>query len=139
RSPGRRDLPAGQVPGHVPRDAGRRAELSQPQEQRLAAACSTGPGRAGWLPGPEPAPVRFECVERGSRIVRSYVLIDDMFESLAQGASHPAVAAWFGLGAAAVAAVGVAMAWSVNARQIRLAELPARRPLPARRRNTTPP
>ena len=53
-----------------------------------------------------------------------------MFESLAQGASHPAVAAWFGLGAAAVAAVVVAMAWSVNTRQIRLAELLARRQFP---------
>src|SRR5256885_15903858 len=66
----------------------------------------------------------------GSRIVRSYVLIDDMFESLAQGASHPAVAVWFGLGAAAVAAVVVAMAWSVNARQIRLAELLGPRQVP---------
>ena len=53
-----------------------------------------------------------------------------MFESLAQGASHPAVAAWFGLGAAAVAAVIVVMAWSVNARQIRLAELMVRRQVP---------
>ena len=53
-----------------------------------------------------------------------------MFETLAQGASHPAVAAWLGLGTAAVAAVVVAMAWSVNARQIRLAELIARRQFP---------
>ena len=53
-----------------------------------------------------------------------------MFETLAQGASHPAVAAWLGLGTAAVAAVVVAMAWSVNARQIRLAELLARRQFP---------
>ncbi len=53
-----------------------------------------------------------------------------MFESLAQGVSHPAVAAWLGLGTAAVAAVVVAMAWSVNARQIRLAELLARRQFP---------
>jgi len=52
-----------------------------------------------------------------------------MLVALAQGASHPAVAAWFALGAAAVAAVVVAMAWSVNARQIRLAELLARRQL----------
>ena len=44
-----------------------------------------------------------------------------------QGASHPAVAAWLGLGTAGLAAVVVAMAWSVNARQIRLAELLARR------------
>ncbi len=53
-----------------------------------------------------------------------------MFEALAQGASHPAVAAWLGLGTAAVAAMVVAMAWSVNARQIRLAELLARRQFP---------
>ena len=53
-----------------------------------------------------------------------------MFEALAQGASHPAVAAWLGLGTAAVAVVVVAMAWSVNARQIRLAELLARRQFP---------
>jgi hypothetical protein len=42
-------------------------------------------------------------------------------------ASHPAVAVWFALGAAAVAAVVVAMAWSVHAQQFRLAELLARR------------
>src|SRR6516165_12542077 len=50
-----------------------------------------------------------------------------MFVALAQGASHPAVAAWLGLGAAALAAVVVAMAWSVNTRQITLAEKLARR------------
>jgi hypothetical protein len=66
----------------------------------------------------------------GFQGIRFYVLIDDMFEALAQGASHPAVAAWLGLGTAAVAAVVVAMAWSVNARQIRLAELLARRQFP---------
>jgi hypothetical protein len=66
----------------------------------------------------------------GFQSIRFYVLIDDMFEALAQGASHPAVAAWLGLGTAAVAAVVVAMAWSVNARQIRLAELLARRQFP---------
>jgi hypothetical protein len=43
------------------------------------------------------------------------------------GVSHPAVAVWFALSAAAVAAVVVVMAWSVNARQIRLAELLVRR------------
>ena len=58
-----------------------------------------------------------------------------MFETLAQGASHPAVAAWLGLGTAAVAAVVVAMAWSVNARQIRLAELLVRRQFPVISRN----
>jgi hypothetical protein len=50
-----------------------------------------------------------------------------MFVALAQGASHPAVAAWLGLGTAALAAVVVAMAWSVNTRQIQLAEKLARR------------
>ena len=60
-----------------------------------------------------------------------------MFEAFAQGASHPAVAAWLGLGTAAVAAVVVAMAWSVNARQIRLAELLARRQFPVRSGNVT--
>jgi hypothetical protein len=50
-----------------------------------------------------------------------------MFEALAQGASHPAVAVWFAMGTAAVAAVVVAMAWSVNVRQIRLAEQLAKR------------
>jgi hypothetical protein len=43
------------------------------------------------------------------------------------GASHPAVAVWFALGAAGLAAAVVVMAWSVNARQIRLAELLVRR------------
>src|ERR1035438_5219854 len=46
---------------------------------------------------------------------------------LAAGASHPAVAVWFALGAAGLAAAVVAMAWSVQARQIRLAELLVRR------------
>ena len=50
-----------------------------------------------------------------------------MFEALAQGASHPAVAAWLALGTAAVAAMVVAMTWSVNVRQIKLAEQLARR------------
>jgi len=47
--------------------------------------------------------------------------------AVAGQASHPAVAVWFALGAAALAAVVVAMAWSVHARQIRLAELLVRR------------
>jgi hypothetical protein len=46
---------------------------------------------------------------------------------VAANASHPAVAVWFALGAAALAAVVVAMAWSVHTRQIRLAELLVRR------------
>src|ERR1017187_363091 len=43
------------------------------------------------------------------------------------GTSHPAVAVWFALGAAGLAAGVVAMAWSVQAGQIRLAELLVRR------------
>jgi hypothetical protein len=50
-----------------------------------------------------------------------------MFTALAGNASHPTVAALLGLGAAGLAAVVVAMAWSVHARQIRLAERLARR------------
>jgi hypothetical protein len=50
-----------------------------------------------------------------------------MFEALAQGASHPAVAAWLAVGTVAVAAVVVAMAWSVNVRQLQLAEQLAKR------------
>jgi hypothetical protein len=50
--------------------------------------------------------------------------------AVAGQASHPAVAVWFALGAAALAAVVVAMAWSVHARQIRLAELLVRRQFP---------
>ena len=53
-----------------------------------------------------------------------------MFAALAEGASHPAVAAWLALGTAGLAAVVVAMAWNVNARQIRLAELLTRRQFP---------
>src|SRR5579863_5851411 len=40
---------------------------------------------------------------------------------------HPAVAALLGLGASALAAIVVAMAWNVHVRQLRLAELLARR------------
>jgi hypothetical protein len=47
--------------------------------------------------------------------------------ALAAGASDPAVAAWLAVGTAGVAAVVVAMVWNVNVRQIRLAELLARR------------
>jgi hypothetical protein len=43
------------------------------------------------------------------------------------GASQPVIAALLGLGAAGLAGAVVAMAWSVHARQIRLAELLARR------------
>ena len=47
--------------------------------------------------------------------------------AVAAGASHPAVAALLGLGAVALAGLVVAMAWDVNARQIRLNEQLARR------------
>src|ERR1700731_2998719 len=43
------------------------------------------------------------------------------------GASQPAIAALLGLGAAGLGGAGVAMAWSVHARQIRLAEMLVRR------------
>jgi hypothetical protein len=50
-----------------------------------------------------------------------------MLTAVAAGPGHPAVAALLGLGAAGLAAVIVAMAWNVHVRQIRLAELLARR------------
>jgi hypothetical protein len=52
---------------------------------------------------------------------------NDMLAALAAGAGHPVVAGLLGLGAAGLAVAVVAMAWSVNARQIRLAERLARR------------
>jgi hypothetical protein len=52
-----------------------------------------------------------------------------MLAAATAGASHPAVAALLGLGAAGLAGVVVAMAWNVQARQIRLAEQLARRQL----------
>src|SRR5260370_33604879 len=52
---------------------------------------------------------------------------DDMLAAVAAGASHPAVAALLGLGAAGLAGAVVAMAWNVRVRQIRLAEQLARR------------
>ena len=52
-----------------------------------------------------------------------------MFVVAAADASHPAVAALLGLGAAGQAGVVVAMAWNVHARQIRLAEQLTRRQL----------
>src|SRR6516162_7561292 len=45
----------------------------------------------------------------------------------AAGTSQPVLAGLLGLGAAGLAGAVVAMAWSVHARQIRLAELLARR------------
>ncbi len=50
-----------------------------------------------------------------------------MYAALAANAGHPAVAALLGLGAAGLAGAVVAMAWAVHVRQIRLAELLARR------------
>ncbi len=49
------------------------------------------------------------------------------YAAVAASASHPAVAVWFALGAAGLAALVVVMAWSVHTRQIRLAELLVRR------------
>ena len=46
---------------------------------------------------------------------------------IASGAGHPAVAGLLGLGAAGLAGAVVAMAWSVHARQVRVAEQLARR------------
>jgi hypothetical protein len=54
------------------------------------------------------------------------------------GASQPAIAALLGLGAAGLAGAVVAMAWSVHARQIRLAELLVRRQFILTREPATP-
>src|SRR6516225_8025111 len=50
-----------------------------------------------------------------------------MLATAAAGTSQPVLAGLLGLGAAGLAGAVVAMAWSVHARQIRLAELLARR------------
>jgi hypothetical protein len=50
-----------------------------------------------------------------------------MITAVAAGAGHPVVAGLLGLGSAGLAATVVAMTWSVHARQIRLAEVLARR------------
>ncbi|HEY3956521.1 MAG TPA: hypothetical protein VGM53_24385 [Streptosporangiaceae bacterium] len=50
-----------------------------------------------------------------------------MDTTVAAGAGHPVVATLLGLGAVALAALVVAMAWSVHVRQFRLAEQLARR------------
>ena len=52
-----------------------------------------------------------------------------MLAALPAEVGHPVVAAFLGLGAAGVAAVVVAMAWNVYVRQMRFAELLARRQL----------
>ncbi|HWG15723.1 MAG TPA: hypothetical protein VG268_20865 [Streptosporangiaceae bacterium] len=50
-----------------------------------------------------------------------------MITAVAAGTGHPVVAGLLGLGSAGLAASVVAMTWSVHARQIRLAEVLARR------------
>jgi hypothetical protein len=50
-----------------------------------------------------------------------------MLANVTAAVGHPAVAALLGLGASVLAALVVAMAWNVHVRQIRLAELLARR------------
>ena len=61
-----------------------------------------------------------------------------MYAALAANAGHPAVAALLGLGAAGLAGAVVAMAWTVHTRQIRLAELLARRQFVSLRDPGTP-
>jgi hypothetical protein len=52
---------------------------------------------------------------------------ETMLGTVTAATGHPAVAALLGLGACGLAALVVAMVWNVHARQIRLAELLARR------------
>jgi hypothetical protein len=59
--------------------------------------------------------------------LNNLVAHNDMVAALATGAGHPVVAGLLGLGAVGLAAVVVAMAWSVHVRQIRLAEQLARK------------
>jgi len=63
-----------------------------------------------------------------------------MLDNVTTTVGHPAVAALLGLGAAVIAALVVAMAWNVHVRQIRLAELLARRQIiaPAEETAETP-
>src|SRR5215472_14655310 len=56
----------------------------------------------------------------------------------AAGTSQPILAGLLGLGAAGLAGAVVAMAWSVNARQIRLAELLVRRQFILTRESAAP-
>jgi hypothetical protein len=56
---------------------------------------------------------------------------DAMLGTVTATAGHPAVAALLGLGASGLAAAVVAMVWNVHVRQIRLAELLARRQITA--------
>jgi hypothetical protein len=61
-----------------------------------------------------------------------------MLATAAAGTSQPVLAGLLGLGAAGLAGAVVAMAWSVHARQIRLAELLARRQFILTREPATP-
>jgi len=73
-------------------------------------------------------PTRLDCMFEYYHPGRDHLdLGDDMLTALASGAGNPAVAGVLGLGAAGLAGVVVAMAWSVHARQIRVAEQLARR------------
>src|SRR5215472_13531547 len=73
-------------------------------------------------------PTRLDCMFEYCHPGRDHLdLGDDMLTALASGAGNPAVAGVLGLGAAGLAGVVVAMAWSVHARQIRVAEQLARR------------
>ena len=60
-----------------------------------------------------------------------------MLGTVTAAAGHPAVAVLLGLGTCGLAALVVAMAWNVHARQIRLAELLARRQIVATAEETT--
>ncbi len=61
-----------------------------------------------------------------------------MLAAATAGTSQPAIAAVLGLGAAGLAGAVVAMAWSVHARQIRLAELLVRRQFILTRESAAP-
>jgi hypothetical protein len=63
----------------------------------------------------------------GSIVCLNAIVTWDLLAAAPAGASHPVVAGLLGIGAAGVAGGVVAMAWSVHVRQIRLAELLARR------------
>jgi hypothetical protein len=73
---------------------------------------------------------RFDQPSASALVAVSIICLNGvMLAALTPVTSHPVVAALLGLGAAALAAVVVAMAWSVHVRQIRLAEQLARRQL----------
>jgi hypothetical protein len=66
-------------------------------------------------------------VQTGLPVDSIVCLNTSMIQAVAVGASHPVVAGLLGLGTAGLAGAVVAMAWSVHARQFRLAALLARR------------